>query len=162
MNLTQSKVSHGLVGKFTPNPPSSTRGQVGSELVKLKTADVIYVIKATAAAANDEVEFPVHSPMAFVTGNVVLEGGGLIDFEGGALPDTSKIHAIRITAAATNTAVVGLGGTNDGILPGMDLRAGMTVLVDFPDGGLAITDETISAFFGAAGDSVVFEVLTEV
>ena len=160
MNLTNIYLTHGLQAVVTPAAPSGNKATLGSTTqVSHPLANVIYAIKATAAAASNVATLTISSGVcAQTTGSPVILRSG-VDMQGTALPTTAKIHGIRLTAPAANTSAVAIGGSSAGLLPALNLQPGAAILIDFPAAGTTISTSTLAATFATTGDNITIEVL---
>ena len=160
MNLTNTYITHGLQAVVTPVAPSGNKATIGSTTqVSKPLANVIYSVKATAAAASNVATLTISSGVcAQTTGSPVILRSGK-DMQGTGLPTTAKIHGIRLIAPATNAAAVAIGGSSAGLLPAFNFQPGSTLLLDFPAAGTTIGASTLAATFATTSDSLTIEVL---
>ena len=160
MNLTSAYITHGLQAVVTPIAPSANKGTVGSTTQATHPlANIIYAIKATAAAASNVATLTLSTGVcAQTTGSPVILRSG-VDMQGNALPTTAKIHGIRLTAPAANAAAVAIGGSSSGLLPALNLQPGATLLIDFKAAGNTVGASTLSATFATLSDAITIEVL---
>jgi hypothetical protein len=166
MTLSRIQITCGISAKARSSDPLDQQTAVIGTHAEYTSENptVIYTRSFEASA------IPASATLALVTGVVTTTGSASVsasgvDFQGKALPNMTRLHAIRIIAPAENADPVALVGTlEEGYLPGsQDLQPGTDMVVKLADMGWIIyATDNLKFIFGTAGDNVLLEVLAGV
>lgn len=164
MTLTSILVSCGLRAKITPDATihgDTSKATVGTVTEHAPAADVIYAVKATAAAASNVATLTVATGnFAQTTGSPTILRSS-VDVQGESLPTATKIHALRLRSSGSGTITI--AGSSSGKFPAITLASGQDVVVKYPDAGTTLAGtETLAATFSATGGILEVEALAKV
>lgn len=165
MNLTRPLILTTLSATATPTGTGVSGAQtlgLGEKSRKYADANIIGIAEIASAAISNVATLTVSTgAIAQTTGSPVITDGDGKDFEGVTFPTVATLKGLRLIADPDNTGTVTVAGTSSGKLVAVTLDADTEVTQKFKETGLAVSSQTMTFTFSAAGDKVTVEFLGE-